>query len=189
MCNAAFIVRPAYASRRPFAACRLMTRVENGVATPFQGVANMSHRTVAPMADSWELAKRVIIWYAEPPPPEPGPPADPAIILLPRIAHALRADEGAEVDRLCRHAMRSAPDAFIPAVFLAGRLLNRRDGVDEAESLILGCGVQEDPERRACPLRGDGASSAARRSVMPPKRWPRWRTSTTTRSSAWSRCG
>jgi len=126
-----------------------MTRVENGVATPFQGVANMSHRTVAPMADSWELAKRVIIWYAEPPPPEPGRPADAASILLTRIAHALRADEGAEVDRLCRHAMRSAPDAFIPAVFLAGRLLNRRDGVDEAESLILGCGVQEDPERRA----------------------------------------
>ncbi len=72
------------------------------------------------MADPWELAKRVIIWYAEPPPPEPGRPAGATSILLTRIAHALQADKAAEVDRLCRHAIRGSPDAFIPAVFLAG---------------------------------------------------------------------
>jgi DNA-binding CsgD family transcriptional regulator len=101
------------------------------------------------MADAWDLAKRVIIWYAEPPPPQPGRPADATSVLLSRIARAMRSDEGAEVERFCRHALRGPEDPFIPAMILAARLLNNPKGVDEAESLILGCGLQAHPERRA----------------------------------------
>ena len=97
----------------------------------------------------WELAKRVLIWSIEPPPPQPGRPADAMTVLLSRIAHALQADEAEEIDRFCRHAMRGAADPFIPAIFLAGWLLKGPDGADEAESLIHSCGVQENPEKRA----------------------------------------
>jgi DNA-binding CsgD family transcriptional regulator len=100
------------------------------------------------MSDQWRLAKRLMIWNEEPP-PEPGRRADATSALLAGIARALRADQAAEVDRLCRHAMRASADAFIPAIFLAARLLNGPGGVDEAESLLLSCGVQTDPERRA----------------------------------------
>jgi ATP/maltotriose-dependent transcriptional regulator MalT len=55
----------------------------------------------------------------------------------------------AEVDRLCRRALRSSPDPFIPTVFLAWRLLNAPSGVDEAEALIVRCGAQTSPERHA----------------------------------------
>ncbi len=101
------------------------------------------------MSDHWQLAKRVMIWNDEPPLPEPGRRADATTALLAGIARALQADQAAEVDRLCRHAMRGATDAFIPAMFLAARLLNAPSGVEEAEALILSCGIQEHPERRA----------------------------------------
>jgi DNA-binding CsgD family transcriptional regulator len=101
------------------------------------------------MSDHWELAKRVMIWNEVPPLPEPGRRADATTALLSGIARALRVDQPAEVDRLCRHALRGSSDSFIPAMFLAARLLNAPIGVDEAESLILSCGIQENPERRA----------------------------------------
>jgi len=101
------------------------------------------------MSGHWQLAKRVLIWNDEPPLPEPGRRADATSALLSGIARALRADHAAEVDRLCRHAIRGSTDSFIPAVFLAARLLNGPGGVEEAEALILSCGIQEDPERRA----------------------------------------
>jgi ATP/maltotriose-dependent transcriptional regulator MalT len=101
------------------------------------------------MSDHWHLAKRVMIWNDEPPLSEPGRHADATTALLSGIARALQADQAAEVERLCRHAMRGSSDAFIPAMFLAARLLNGPSGVDEAESLILKCGIQENPERRA----------------------------------------
>ena len=102
------------------------------------------------MADeTWELAKRVIVWNVEPPPAPPGRSADAMIALLSRIARAVQADEATEIDRLCRHALRGASDRFIPATFLAYWLMRSPDGVDEAESLILSCGVQEHPEKRA----------------------------------------
>ena len=113
------------------------------------GVPNPARRRVAPMSDHWQLAKRVMIWNEEPPLPEPGRRADATTALLTGIARALQADQATEVDRLCRHAMRDSPDAFIPAMFLAARLLNAPTGVDEAEELILRCGIQENPERRA----------------------------------------
>ncbi len=100
------------------------------------------------MSEHWQLAKRVMIWN-EPPLLEPGRPADAMTALLAGIARALHADQAAEVDRLCRHAMRGSPDSFIPAMFLAARLLNAPSGVEEAEELILRCGIQENPERRA----------------------------------------
>jgi DNA-binding CsgD family transcriptional regulator len=101
------------------------------------------------MSDPWQLAKRVMIWNDQPPLPGPGRRADATSALLAGIARALQADQAAEVDRLCRHAMRDSPDPFIPAMFLAARLLNGPSGVDEAESLISSCGNQENPERRA----------------------------------------
>jgi DNA-binding NarL/FixJ family response regulator len=101
------------------------------------------------MSDHWQLAKRVMIWNDEPPLLERGRRADATSALLSGIVRALRADEAAEVDRLCRHAIRGSSDAFIPAMFLASRLLNAPSGIDEAEALILGCGIQENPERRA----------------------------------------
>ncbi|HEV2642485.1 MAG TPA: hypothetical protein VGT98_07250 [Candidatus Elarobacter sp.] len=101
------------------------------------------------MSDHWQLAKRVMIWNDEPPLPEPGRRADATTALLAGIARALQADQAAEVDRLCRHAMRGSSDSFIPAMFLAARLLNAPSGVDEAESLISSFGIPEDPERRA----------------------------------------
>ena len=101
------------------------------------------------MSDHWQLAKRVMIWNDEPPLSEPGRRPDAMTALLAGIARALQADHASEVDRLCRHAMRDSSDSFIPAMFLAARLLNAPAGVDEAEALILGCGIQENPERRA----------------------------------------
>jgi len=101
------------------------------------------------MSDPWQLAKRVMIWNDGPPLPQPGRPADATSALLSGIARALQADQAAEVDRLCRHAIRGSSDSFIPAMFLAGRLLNGPSGVDEAEELILSYGTQENPERRA----------------------------------------
>ncbi len=45
--------------------------------------------------------------------------------------------------------MRDLSDPFVPAVFLAARLLSAPGGVDEAESLMLRYGVRENPEQRA----------------------------------------
>lgn len=100
------------------------------------------------MPEHWQLAKRVLIWNADPPALAGGPP-DATRALLVGIASAYRADQAAEVDRLCRRALRSSPDPFIPTMFLAARLVNAASGADEAEVLILQCGVQTSPERRA----------------------------------------
>lgn len=143
------LMEPAYTYRTSRAPCRLMTRVANAVPTPFLGVLNPSRRTVAPMSDHWQLAKRVLIWTDEPPLPEPGRRADATTALLAGIARAHKADQTAEIERLCRHTMRGSADAFIPAIFLAARLMNGPSGVDEAEALLLSFGIQENPERRA----------------------------------------
>ncbi len=99
------------------------------------------------MPDHWELAKRVMIWGSEPPREDRRP--DATADLLTGIARALKAEQGAEIERLCRHALRGSSDRFIPAVILAARLLNAPSAADEAEQLIASCGPQQHAERRA----------------------------------------
>jgi len=99
------------------------------------------------VADHWELAKHVLAHRALP--PDCDPRADRVTALLDAIARGLRAEDAAEVERLASRALREFPDRFVATAFLAPRMLTDAKRAAETEALLLDCGPQARPDRRA----------------------------------------